>query len=180
MTDIKEGNVILTGMPGSGKSTVGVLLAKALGADFIDTDLLIQRRAGMLLKDIITNRGTDGFLDYEAEVLRSIDIRGAVIATGGSAVCREGVVESLKAGGISVWLDVPINLLEMRIGGLEGLRARGVELGKDQSLSGVYEKRCELYIKNADIRAECGDLNAEGCCALVLSRLSAYKSNLGK
>ncbi|NLZ37152.1 MAG: shikimate kinase [Clostridiales bacterium] len=178
MTDIKEGNIILIGMPGSGKSTIGVLLAKALGADFTDTDLLIQRRAGMLLKDIISHRGTDGFLDYEAEILLSLNIRGAVIATGGSAVCREGVIDSLKSGGISVWLDVPLNLLEERIGGLEGLRARGVALGDDQSLRGVYEKRRELYIKNADIRAECGELNAEGCCALLLSRLSAFKAKL--
>ena len=91
--------VTLIGMPGSGKSTVGVLLAKALGFDFLDTDLLLQRREGMYLQDILERRGIEAFLDAEEAAVRSLTCQNTVIAPGGSVVCRRGAMEHLRALG---------------------------------------------------------------------------------
>ena len=112
-------NIILTGMPGSGKSTVGVLLAKALGKSFIDTDLLIQSAAGMKLAEIIEKYGNDGFEERENAALLSVADTNAVVATGGSAVfCRSGM-EHLRRNGIVVLLDVPTDELSKRLTGIK-------------------------------------------------------------
>ena len=95
-------NVTLIGMPGSGKSTVGVLLAKALGYRFVDADLLIQQREGALLQDILDQRGVEGFLDVEEAVIRDLDCTGTVIAPGGSAICREEAARHLKELGLEI------------------------------------------------------------------------------
>ena len=97
-------NIILIGMPGSGKSTVGVLLAKALGYGFLDTDLVIQQREGLLLQDILDQFGVKHFLQVEEEAIRTVDRRCTVIAPGGSAVCREGTMAHLKELGPVVYL----------------------------------------------------------------------------
>jgi len=99
-------NIILTGMPGSGKSTIGVLLAKAIGYQFLDVDLLIQEREGALLQEILDGRGVDAFLDAEEAAVRSLDCRRTVIAPGGSAVCRERAARHLSQLGLIVYLNV--------------------------------------------------------------------------
>ena len=130
-------NIILIGMPGSGKSTVGVLLAKALGYDFVDVDLVIQRREGALLQEILDARGVEAFLDAEEQAVLSLDCDRCVIAPGGSAVCRESAARRLKALGTVIYLQVPLEELSSRI----------------QNLS---TRRAPLYDKYADLTVYCG------------------------
>ena len=135
-------NVTLIGMPGSGKSTAGVLLAKALGYQFVDTDLLLQQREGALLQDILDRRGVEGFLDLEGEVLRTLDCRGTVIAPGGSCVCRPAAMERLRALGPVVYLRVPLDELERRV---NNITTRGIAMAPGETLSGVFARREPLY-----------------------------------
>lgn len=141
-------NVILIGMPGVGKSTVGVLLAKKLGYEFIDSDLLIQTQEKRVLKDIIAEEGLDGFLEIEADVNASVEIERAVLATGGSVVYRERAMKHLKEIGTVVYLKVSYEELEKRLGDLQ---ERGVALKEGQTLKDLCDERCPLYEKYADI-----------------------------
>ena len=135
-------NVTLIGMPGSGKSTAGVLLAKALGYQFVDTDLLLQQREGALLQDILDRRGVEGFLDLEGEVLRTLDCRGTAIAPGGSCVCRPAAMERLRALGPVVYLRVPLDELERWV---DNITTRGIAMAPGETLSGVFARREPLY-----------------------------------
>ena len=139
-------------MPGSGKSTVGVLLAKLLGYQFLDVDLLIQEREGALLQEILDSRGTQAFLDAEEAAVRSLNCRRTVIAPGGSAVCREGAALHLKAMGPVVYLRVPLEELERRI---QNLSTRGVAMEPGQTLADVMAYRAPLYDKYADLTVDC-------------------------
>ncbi len=147
-------SVILIGMPASGKSTAGVILAKVLGLDYMDTDLLIQRMAGQRLHAIIEERGVDGFLELEEEACLRIGQdpaaggSGAVIATGGSAVYSEAAVRHLRSLGTVIYLQVPYPVLQRR---LRNIRQRGVVLREGQSLRDLYEERVPLYERYADI-----------------------------
>lgn len=141
-------NVILIGMPGVGKSTIGVLLAKKLGYEFIDSDLLIQSREKRLLKDIIAEEGLDGFLEIEADVNASVEIENVVLATGGSVVYKERAMKHLKKIGTVVYLKVSYEELEKRLG---NLKERGVALKEGQTLKDLCDERCPLYEKYADI-----------------------------
>ena len=118
-------NITLIGMPGSGKSTVGVLLAKTLGYGFLDVDLLIQQREGALLQEILDSRGVDAFLEAEERAVCSVRCDRCVIAPGGSAVCREGAALHLKELGPVVYLRVPLEELTRRI---RNLSTRGIDL----------------------------------------------------
>lgn len=139
-------------MPGSGKSTVGVLLAKLLGYQFLDVDLLIQEREGALLQEIIDSRGTAAFLDAEEEAVRTLSCRRTVIAPGGSAVCREGAALHLKAMGPVVYLQVSLEELERRI---QNLSTRGIAMEPGQTLADVMAFRDPLYRKYADLVVSC-------------------------
>ena len=141
-------NITLIGMPASGKSTVGVILAKLLGYDFIDTDLLIQRREGQRLSEIIDGQGIDAFLSIEEAACLSVDVDHTVIATGGSAVYSEPAMRHLKALGRVVWLDVGFDVLEKRLSDIQG---RGVVLREGQTLKALYDERTALYRRYADI-----------------------------
>lgn len=141
-------NIILIGMPASGKSTVGVILAKLLAYDFIDTDLVIQKREGSRLKDIIENRGVDGFLAAEEAACMSIQAQHCVIATGGSVVYSEAAMKHLKALGRVVYLKAEYSAL---FGRLQDIRGRGVVLRSGQTLEDLYNERTPLYEKYADI-----------------------------
>lgn len=145
-------NVTLIGMPGSGKSTVGVLLAKLLGYQFLDVDLLIQEREGALLQEIIDSRGTAAFLDAEEEAVRTLSCRRTVVAPGGSAVCREGAALHLKAMGPVVYLQVSLEELERRI---QNLSTRGIAMEPGQTLADVMADREPLYRKYADLVVCC-------------------------
>ena len=144
-------NIILIGMPGSGKSTVGVLLAKMLGYGFLDTDLVIQQQEGQLLQDILDQKGVDYFLDAEETAVKSVNCRRTVIAPGGSVVCREGTIGHLKALGPVVYLRVPMEELKRRI---TNLSSRGIAMMPGQTLSDVMEHRAPLYEQYADITVD--------------------------
>ncbi len=139
-------NIILIGMPGSGKSTIGVLLAKKLGMDFVDTDLLLQAREGMLLQEMIDEWGIDGFLDAESRAIQGLTCSNAVIATGGSVVLRKEAMEHLQYLGKTIYLRLPLEEIDRRLG---DLYTRGVVL-HEGSLSEEYARRAPLYEGNAD------------------------------
>ncbi len=146
-------NVTLIGMPGSGKSTVGVLLAKALGFGFLDVDLVIQQREDGLLQDIIDTKGVDYFLDREEEAVCSVSCDRHVIAPGGSAVLRDKGGKHLKALGPVVYLNVPLKELEQRIRNLD---SRGIAMRPGQTLADVLAYRAPFYEQYADLIIDCG------------------------
>lgn len=141
-------NIILIGMPGCGKSTVGVVLAKVMGMHFCDTDIVIQQREGRKLQDIINADGNEAFLKCEEEALASLDIDGAVIATGGSAVYSDKAMLHLKKSGKVVYLKVSENEIERR---LADFAARGVAIKDGMTVKDLYNERIPLYEKYADI-----------------------------
>ena len=145
-------NLILIGMPGAGKSTVGVVIAKKLGYHFMDSDLVIQDRMGKMLHEIITERGTDGFLEVEGEINSSISCNRTVIATGGSAVYSSKAMEHFKQIGKVVYLQLSYDSIADRLG---DLKERGVALQEGQTLRDLYEERIPLYEKYADITLNC-------------------------
>ncbi len=141
-------NIVLIGMPGVGKSTVGVILAKELGYQFVDADLLIQKREKRLLKEIIACEGVDGFIEIENQVNASIEAEQTVIATGGSVVYGAEAMKHLKDIATVVYLKLSYKALRKRLG---DLRNRGVVLRDGQTLKDLYEERVVLYEKYADI-----------------------------
>lgn len=146
------GNIVLTGMPGAGKSTVGVVLAKKLGYTFLDTDLIIQERESRLLHEIIGQDGLDAFLKKENEVNAALEAKNAVIATGGSVVYGTEAMAHLASIGTVIYLKLGYNELESRLG---NLYKRGVAMREGQTLSSLYEERIPLYEKYADITIDC-------------------------
>ena len=146
-------NIVLIGMPGSGKSTVGVLLAKALGYGFLDVDLVIQQQEGALLQDILDRRGVAAFLDAEEQAVCSVRCKRHVVAPGGSAVCREKAAMHLKSLGPVVYLKVPLEELSQRI---QNLSTRGIAMEPGQTLADVMAFRAPLYDKYADLVVDCG------------------------
>lgn len=141
-------NIVLVGMPGSGKSTIGVVLAKVLGYEFLDTDLLIQKREGRKLSKIIAQDGIERFLAIENDVLKGLKVNGHVIATGGSAIYGKEGMEHLKEIGKVLYLKVGYHELCDRLG---NLTARGVVLKEGQSFFDLYEERVPMYEAYADI-----------------------------
>ncbi len=141
-------NIILIGMPGVGKSTAGVILAKVLGYDFIDSDLVIQKQMGKRLKEIIAEEGLERFNEIEEEINRGIETKRSVIATGGSVVYGARAMEHFREIGTIVYLRISYDKLDERLGNLD---ERGVVHQEGQTLLDLYEERCALYEKYADI-----------------------------
>ena len=141
-------NIILIGMPGVGKSSIGVILAKELGMQFMDSDLLIQEKERRLLREILDQDGVDGFLQIEEQVNSSIGAEKAVIATGGSAVYSEKAMRHLKEIGTVIYLKLEYEPLSRRLGNLHN---RGVVLRDGQTLRDLFEERERLYEAYADI-----------------------------
>ncbi|ALP92526.1 shikimate kinase [Intestinimonas butyriciproducens] len=161
-------NIILIGMPGAGKSTVGVLLAKTLGYAFLDTDLVIQQREGALLQSLVDSLGVEAFLDVEADAICSVECRGTVIAPGGSAVCRERAMSHLKALGRIVYLHLPLEELERR---LNNISTRGIAMAPGETLADLFAYRAPLYRNYADLTVDVGRQSLEETVALVLRAL---------
>ncbi|WP_033153506.1 shikimate kinase [Pseudobutyrivibrio ruminis] len=162
-------NIVLIGMPGVGKSTLGVVLAKELGFEFVDADLLIQKREKRLLKEIIADEGVDGFLKIENDVNASISSTKTVIATGGSVIYGAEAMEHLKEIGTIVYLKLDYETLDSRLGSLKG---RGVVLKDGQNLKSLYDERIPLYEKYADVTVDEGGLGLEETLDAVLEKIS--------
>ena len=141
-------NIVLIGMPASGKSTVGVVVAKRLGFEFIDTDLLIQKRENKLLWEIIEERGLDEFCRIENEVNKELLVDRAVIAPGGSVVYCEEAMEHFKKIATIIYLQVPFEDVKKR---LRNIKQRGVSIREGQTLEDLYHERAALFEKYADI-----------------------------
>ncbi|MFY3773834.1 shikimate kinase [Marinobacter salsuginis] len=166
------GNLVLIGMPGSGKSTVGVLLAKRLGLGFIDTDLLIQEETGRTLQAIVDQDGYEALRRIEEQVLLKLDVEHKVISTGGSAVYSAPAMEHLKTNGIVVFLDIPLELVIERIGDHS---MRGISRRPYQSLEALFEERFELYSRYADLTVQGEGLNQDQVCDAVVEGLLSGK-----
>ena len=158
-------NITLIGMPGAGKSTIGVVLAKVLGYQFLDSDLLIQKQEKRRLSEIIEEEGYKGFKD---RVNASIEAENTVIATGGSVVYCEEAMEHLKSIGTVVYLKLSLNALSKRLGNLKG---RGVLLREGQNLTDLYEERTPLYEKYADIVIDEEGKDLEASLEILLKTL---------
>lgn len=158
-------NIVLIGMPGAGKSTVGVLLAKSMLMNFCDTDLLIQSETGVSLCDTIKNRGIDAFIQLEDEIIYRNDFTNSVIATGGSAVYGERAMSKLKENGKIVYLKVTPEELNKRV---NNIHTRGIAMKEGTTLSELYEERAALYEKYADITIECDGKTPEECVDLII------------
>ena len=161
-------NVTLIGMPGAGKSTIGIVLAKVLGYDFIDSDLLIQREEGKLLWEIMRDCGNEGFNRIEERVNSSIETRRSVIATGGSAVYSPKAMEHLQSISTVVYLKVSHSVLKLRLGDLE---KRGVVLEPGQTLLDLYKQRVPLYEKYAHITVNVGHKSVANAVTAITDAL---------
>ncbi len=165
-------NVVLIGMPGCGKSTLGVLLAKELGMDFVDTDIVIQQRTGELLQTTLEKRGVEGLLDEEQAAILSLDMsKGMVISTGGSAVLREASAKHLHENSVCVYLSLPLADIEKRV---KNRDKRGIAAEKNQTLSDIYAFRTPFYEKNADVTVHCEEKGTEENVNEILNVLSEY------
>ncbi len=165
---MKKDNIILIGMPGAGKSTAGVILAKILGYTFIDSDILIQEKTGKLLKEIIAENKESGFLEIENKVNASINVHRCVIATGGSVIYEKEAMNHLKSIGTVIYLSVPCEILSRR---LSNLTARGVVLKPGQTLAGLYKERTVLYERYADFIINEESMDIESTIEQILSKL---------
>lgn len=163
-----KNNIILIGMPGCGKSTVGVVLAKKLGFQFVDSDLVIQEQSGKLLYQLIEELGEAGFLVLENQINSKICVDKSVIATGGSAVYGEEAMRHFKETGTVVYLKLPFEELEVRLG---DLHKRGVVIREGSSLRELYEERIPLYEKYADITVDCSGIDLRNVMEKIAEEL---------
>lgn len=151
-------NLILIGMPASGKSTVGVILAKVMKYHFVDTDLLLQEQTDQTLVEIINERGLDGFLHLEDELVSSLNVKRSVIATGGSVIYGEAAMENMKRLGTVIYLKHRYEVINSR---LTNITTRGVAMKGGENLRDLYHKRTPLYEKYADITLDADGLTTE-------------------
>lgn len=163
-------NIILIGMPGVGKSTVGVVLAKRMGYRFVDSDLVIQEQTGKLLHQMISENGTDGFLAIEDRINASLKADNTVIATGGSAVYGKMAMAHFRDIGRIVYLSLPFEELKERLGDLS---ERGVVLKPGQDLQGLLEERTPLYERYQEIEIDCSQKQIREIVEEIVEKLSA-------
>lgn len=161
-------NIILIGMPGAGKSTIGVILAKLTSRNFVDTDVLIQTSQGRTLQDIVDTDGYAVLRMIEKGVLLGLSVRNCVVATGGSAVYSGSAMEHLKSDGLVIFLDVDLAALESRV---RDFGTRGLAKRADQSFAEMFRERMILYSRYADITIECSGLTQEEVCSGIIDRV---------
>jgi shikimate kinase len=175
-SDLPFRNIALIGMPGAGKSTVGVLLAKLCALAFTDTDLLIQTGEGQRLEQIIQRLGIEGFCELEARYLAGLPEGAGVIATGGSVVYRPAGMARLKDLGPVIYLNVPPAVLARRLGDLD---QRGVIHAPGQSLADLDRERDPLYRRHADHVIDCNDLSPEPVALRIMAKLAPARAGFG-
>ena len=161
-------NIVLIGMPAVGKSTVGVILAKLLGYRFIDTDLVIQEKEETLLKNIIFERGIDGFIETENKIISGLKAKKSVISTGGSVIYGTEAMKNLGENGTIVYLKLDYSKLKYRLGNIKN---RGVVIRDGQSLSSLYKERVPLYEKYADVIIDENGCNIEKTVEKIIDGL---------
>ena len=161
-------NIVLIGMPGAGKSTVGIILAKMTSRDFIDTDILIQLSTGRSLQKIVDTEGPLALRKIEEEVILTLRGRHHVIATGGSAVYSAAAMDHLRLNGTVIFLDLDLSVLTSRI---HNIHSRGIAKRPEQSLEALFEERLVLYRKYADITIFCAGLSQEELCTQIIERI---------
>ena len=166
----KYSNIVLIGMPGSGKSTAGVILAKKMSMAFVDTDVLIQVSEQRTLQQIVDTQGHKALRRIEEALLLKLEVRNHVIATGGSAVYSDAAMAHLKSAGWVVFLDADLATLQQRVGDFS---ARGLAKRPDQSFSQLFDERLALYQKHADITVCCAGMAQETVCDRIISQWEA-------
>lgn len=164
-----KSNIILIGMPGAGKSTVGVILAKRIGFHFIDTDLLIQSQEKSRLQQIIDSQGLENFRKIEEQMLLSLHTEQSVIATGGSVVYSEKGLEVLGKTGLLIYIQVSLTGLQKRIA---DMGQRGLVMAKEQTFEQLYQERTPLYKKFAKLTISGEGINAEQVAATVEKKIN--------
>lgn len=169
---MKKTNLIFIGMPSVGKSTVGVVVAKRLRMQFIDTDLLIQEQEKKLLREIIEEKGEEGFLKIENQVNCSVNVENAVISPGGSVIYCEEAMKHFRETGIVIYLQASYQTIKRRI---RNPRRRGVVLKEGQTLHDLYDERTRLFEKYADITISEDGRRLEQTIGQVLQAVKAYK-----
>ncbi len=164
-------NIILIGMPGCGKSTVGVLLAKTILCDFIDTDLLIQNQCKKSLCEIIENEGLESFKQIENDIIAALKTDNCVIATGGSTVYGEMAMKNLKSCGKIIYLKLSPKVIKKRI---KNIKTRGIAMKKGCTIEDLYNERSPLYEKYADITINSEIFTAEECVNAIVDAIKLY------
>ena len=167
-------NLVLIGMPGSGKSTVGVILAKKTSRDFVDTDVLIQTSQKRTLQDIVDTDGYAVLRKIEEEALLGLFMQNHVIATGGSAAYSDQAMTHLKSDGILIFLDVDLATLESRV---RDFSTRGIARRPDQSFAELFDERLPLYTKHADFTIKCDGMTQEQVCERLIEEVTVSKAN---
>ncbi|MGA1868840.1 MAG: shikimate kinase [bacterium] len=166
-------NIVLIGMPGAGKSTIGIILAKVLSFNFIDSDVYIQAQKGRSLQEIINTKGMDYFCSLEERCVLSLSCESSVIATGGSVIYSDKAMRHLKASGVAVYLYVPLYMIKKR---LSNFCSRGVVIKPGQSLTDLYYEREPFYKAYADITIDCTHRSHEDVIEAIASNTLAIKS----
>jgi shikimate kinase len=161
-------NIVLIGMSGAGKSTIGVLLAKALGMNYVDTDIVIQQQEGRLLQDIINSDGITEFMQIEERTVSELKFENCIIATGGSVIYSAKAMNVLKQDGQIIYLHVPYEEIENR---LTNTTTRGIVIKPGTTLKDVYEERVPLYIKYSDKTFECSNKDIEHCVSEIIEKI---------
>ena len=161
-------NIVLIGMPGAGKSTLGVLLAKTLNYDFVDTDIIIQNNTGHMLYEIIADRGIDEFLSIENKTLSTLECERTIIATGGSAVYNEEAMKHLGENGVICYIKLSCGEIIKRV---NNIKTRGIAMKHGKTIQDIYRERVPLYEKYADIIIEADNTGIEESIELIVSRL---------
>lgn len=160
-------NIALIGMSGAGKSTIGVLLAKALGKEFIDTDIMIQKVADNVLQNIINDHGIEYFINLEAQVLKEVNVRNSIISTGGSVIYNEEAMAHLNTISEVIYLKVDYREIESR---LNNIKTRGIVMGNHKTLKSLYDERIYYYEKYANTIIDCNGLDIERIVELLVDR----------
>lgn len=166
-------SIVLIGMPGCGKSTIGVILAKELGLGFVDTDIVIQNMTGCLLQETLENEGVKGLLDREEQAIVSLDLsKPKVISTGGSAILRENSMKHLLENGIAVYIKLPLCEIEKRI---NNRSTRGIAAEGNETLADIYAYRTPFYEKYAQITVNCENAGVEENVAKIKESINSLQ-----